>query len=71
MAACKLADFAIHDGGDYRELPYSFGREPARAVSVGGTCVYNPPHLLLIEIAGWCVYNPPHLLLIEIAGWCV
>jgi imidazolonepropionase len=40
----KLADFAIHDCGDYRELPYFFGREPAWAVYVGGTCVYNSPH---------------------------
>jgi imidazolonepropionase len=37
----KLADFAIHDCGDYRELPYFFGREPAWAVYVGGTCVYR------------------------------
>ena len=40
----KFADFAIHDCGDYRELAYFFGREPAWAVYVGGTCVYNPPH---------------------------
>jgi len=40
----KLADFAIHDCGDYRELAYFFGREPAWAVYVGGTCVCNPPH---------------------------
>ncbi|MGA2770744.1 MAG: imidazolonepropionase [Bryobacteraceae bacterium] len=40
----KSADFAIHDCGDYRELPYFFGREPAWAVYVGGTCVYNSPH---------------------------
>ena len=37
----KLADFVIHDCADYRELPYFFGREPARAVFVGGTCVYG------------------------------
>jgi imidazolonepropionase len=37
----KFADFAIHDCGDYRELPYFFGREPAWAVYVGGTCVHN------------------------------
>jgi imidazolonepropionase len=37
----KLADFAIHDCGDYRELPYFFGREPAWAVYVGGACVYR------------------------------
>jgi imidazolonepropionase len=40
----KLADFAIHDCGDYRELAYFFGREPARAVYVSGACVYNSPH---------------------------
>jgi imidazolonepropionase len=32
----KLADFAIHDCEDYRELPYFFGRETARAVYIGG-----------------------------------
>jgi imidazolonepropionase len=37
----KLADFVIHDCEDYRELPYFFGREPARAVYVGGVCVYS------------------------------
>jgi imidazolonepropionase len=36
----KLADFAIHDCADYRELPYFFGREPARAVYLGGSPVY-------------------------------
>ena len=35
----KLADFAIHDCADYRELPYFFGREPARAVYIGGVSV--------------------------------
>jgi imidazolonepropionase len=40
----KLADFAIHDCGDYRELAYFFGRDPAWAVYIGGTCVYNTPH---------------------------
>ena len=40
----KLADFAIHDCGDFRELAYFFGREPAWAVYIGGTCVYNSPH---------------------------
>jgi imidazolonepropionase-like amidohydrolase len=39
----KFADFAIHDCGDHRELSYFFGREPAWAVHVGGTCVNNPP----------------------------
>ena len=37
----KFADFAIHDCDDYRELPYFFGREPARAVYIGGACVYR------------------------------
>jgi imidazolonepropionase len=36
----KLADFAIHDCEDYRELPYFFGRETARAVYIGGAQVY-------------------------------
>jgi imidazolonepropionase len=37
----KFADFAIHDCGDYRELPYFFGREPAQAVYLAGKCVYR------------------------------
>ncbi len=37
----KRADFAIHDCGDWRELPYFFGREPAEAVYEGGVCVYR------------------------------
>ena len=37
----KRADFAIHDCGDYRELPYFFGREPARAVYIDGACAYS------------------------------
>ena len=37
----KLADFVIHDCADYRELPYFFGREPARTIFIGGTCVYG------------------------------
>jgi imidazolonepropionase len=36
----KLADFAIHDCGDYRELPYFFGREPAQAVYIAGVRTY-------------------------------
>jgi imidazolonepropionase len=36
----KLADFVIHDCADYRELPYFFGRETARAVYVAGRQVY-------------------------------
>ncbi len=41
----KRADFVIHDDDDYRELPYFFGRETARAVYIGGTCVYGPRSL--------------------------
>jgi imidazolonepropionase len=37
----KRADFVIHDCDDYRELPYFFGREPARAVYAGGSFVYD------------------------------
>jgi len=33
----KLADFAIHDCDDYRELAYFFGRETAWKVFIGGT----------------------------------
>ncbi len=36
LEAGKLADFAIHDCHDYRELPYFFGRDTARAVYIGG-----------------------------------
>ncbi|HEY9141824.1 MAG TPA: imidazolonepropionase [Bryobacteraceae bacterium] len=36
LEAGKLADFAIHDCEDYRELPYFFGRDTARAVYIGG-----------------------------------
>jgi len=35
----KFADFAIHDASDYREIPYFFGRDTARAVYIGGTQV--------------------------------
>ncbi len=38
----KFADFVIHDCYDYRELPYFFGREPARNVYITGLRVY--PH---------------------------
>jgi imidazolonepropionase len=38
----KVADFVIHDCEDYRELPYFFGRETARAVYAGGQCVTPP-----------------------------
>jgi imidazolonepropionase len=38
----KSADFVIHDCNDYRELPYFFGREPARNVYIAGLRVY--PH---------------------------
>lgn len=36
----RPADFAIHDCGDYREVPYFFGRETAHAVFIGGKRVY-------------------------------
>lgn len=35
----KAADFVVHDCNDYRELPYFFGREPARHVYIGGRSV--------------------------------
>jgi imidazolonepropionase len=41
LEAGKLADFVIHDCDDYRELPYFFGRDPARAVYIAGNCVYQ------------------------------
>jgi imidazolonepropionase len=37
----KIADFAIHDCDDYRELPYFVGRDPAHAVYLAGTRVYH------------------------------
>jgi imidazolonepropionase len=37
----KWADFVVHDCDDYRELPYFFGRDPATAAYVGGTCIYK------------------------------
>jgi imidazolonepropionase len=37
----KQADFAVHDCDDYREIPYFFGRESARAVYIGGDCTYK------------------------------
>jgi imidazolonepropionase len=39
----KLADFAIHDCEDYRELSYFFGRETAWRVYVGGEQVHPLP----------------------------
>ena len=41
LEAGKFADFVIHDCDDYRELPYFFGREPARSVYVEGLRVYQ------------------------------
>jgi imidazolonepropionase len=41
LEAGKWADFVVHDCDDYRELPYFFGRDPALAVYVGGTCIYK------------------------------
>jgi len=35
----KLADFAVHDCADYREIPYFFGIQSPRAVFIGGRCV--------------------------------
>ncbi|HKE26225.1 MAG TPA: imidazolonepropionase [Bryobacteraceae bacterium] len=37
----KLADFAIHDCSDYRELPYFFGRDTAWKVFLGGAAVFT------------------------------
>ncbi|MGA2113914.1 MAG: imidazolonepropionase [Bryobacteraceae bacterium] len=37
----KVADFAIHDCTNYRELAYFFGRETALAVYSAGACVYR------------------------------
>jgi imidazolonepropionase len=39
----KSADFVIHDCAGYRELPYFFGRETARAVYLSGVCVWPQP----------------------------
>jgi imidazolonepropionase len=41
LEAGKWADFVIHDCDDYRELPYFFGRDPALAVYIAGTCIYK------------------------------
>jgi imidazolonepropionase len=41
LEAGKWADYVIHDCDDYRELPYFFGRDPAVAVYIGGTCIYK------------------------------
>ena len=37
----KLADFAIHDCADYRELPYFFGRDTAWKVFLAGAAVFT------------------------------
>lgn len=37
----KLADFAIHDCADYREIPYWFGIEPTASVFIDGRLVYS------------------------------
>jgi len=39
----KLADFAIHDGDDYREIAYFFGIEHASQVYSGGNLVFPRP----------------------------
>jgi imidazolonepropionase len=41
LEAGKLADFAIHDYDDYREVPYFFGRDSALAVYTSGICNYK------------------------------
>ena len=40
LEAGKLADIVIHDCGDYRDLAYFFGIEPAHRVFIGGREVY-------------------------------
>ena len=37
----KLADFAVFDVDDYREIPYFVGVEPARQTYLGGRLVYS------------------------------
>ncbi len=37
----KRADFVIHDCSDFREIPYFFGIEPARAVYIDGRLVWS------------------------------
>jgi len=37
----KLADFVIHDRGDYREIPYFFGTEPAKTVYIEGRLAFE------------------------------
>jgi len=37
----KRADFVIHDCGDYREISYLVGVEPAHSVFIAGQCVYR------------------------------
>jgi len=37
----KLADFAIHDCSDYREIAYHAGVEPAARVFIAGREVYS------------------------------
>jgi imidazolonepropionase len=41
LEAGKQADFVIHDCGDYREIPYFVGVEPAAQTYVGGRLVYS------------------------------
>lgn len=41
LEAGKMADFVIHDCADFREIPYFFGRDSARAVYIAGRCVYK------------------------------
>ena len=37
----KIADFVIHDCGDYRELAYFFGIEPAWQVFTQGKLAFS------------------------------
>lgn len=37
----KRADFVIHDGRDYREIPYFVATEPAASVFIAGQSVYT------------------------------
>lgn len=41
LEAGKIADFVIHDSGDYREIPYFFGVEQTWRVFAGGKLVFT------------------------------
>jgi imidazolonepropionase len=42
LEAGKIADFAIHDGDDHRELAYFFGVQHAWKVYAKGRLVFSP-----------------------------